>query len=214
MDLMNDLKNYYRVMCKDPSKLKTLMLVAGKTVFPKLKEKYTDEQIFSMIVVKFKFFPTVSELVELLKGDETNHKAMAEVWWDKMQKEVARTGYMTTISFSDPLVNDFIKDLGGWVEYCRKTYDELIWTKKEFIKFYASMKMCGRSGETKRLSGFMELHNNTITHEPVYVSLDERKPAKMLEKPERLQIEDKGSGGDEEKNKFFEVMKNFKMKDD
>jgi len=194
MDIMNELKSYYLATTKEPQKLKILLQAFDRIILPKLQDEMSDEEIYDFILVNFIYFPTVAEMIKVMKVPEVDHKAIAEVWWDRIMKEMARTGYMKSIAFEDKLVNDFIKNQGGWVEFCKKDYEELKWVKKEFITVYSGLKRTGCIGETKKLSGFEELTNQTITEEPALISLNDRREAKQLSEPIRLKTEEKRQG--------------------
>lgn len=85
-----------------------------------------------------KFMPTVGEL-RILAGFDVTGGNRAIAAFAELAKAVSRHGPYKTIRFNDPLMNQTIQDLGGWVRVC-ETPDSVWYDffRKRFIETYVA----------------------------------------------------------------------------
>jgi len=75
-----------------------------------------------------KFFPRVSEMIELIEGDKESE---AELAWLNFLNKIDTKGSYKSVSFSKyPAIGAVIIAMGGWVRVCDMTLDEEKWSRK------------------------------------------------------------------------------------
>lgn len=95
------------------------------------------ERMFDTVIRTCKFFPKPSELIEIIEGSQSDKSLGA---WVKVVRAIEQVGYYSSPKFDDQLIHFVIEQLGGWMNLCTKTIDELKWTQKEFERLYSYYK--------------------------------------------------------------------------
>jgi hypothetical protein len=127
------------------------------------------------------FFPKPADIVKMISGTS---KDSAFIAWSKVEKAVERVGSYHSVVFDDPIIHKVIQDMGGWIVFGEKTYDEWPFVKNEFITRYQGYKSkSGQIDHPGKLIGIHEANNRKTGHEvaePVLIG-DERAAMKVLE---------------------------------
>jgi hypothetical protein len=83
-----------------------------------------------------KFMPTPGELLTFAGHDQRQAQAaLIAQSWEAIRTAMRKYGYTTSVDFGS-LVNAVVRNLGGWLELCAKTIDELVWVRKDFERLY------------------------------------------------------------------------------
>ena len=140
--------------------------------------KQVEDAIYEYMATK-KFPPKLADIVEILERphalDKETAEAMAEQAWAEVLSYMATIGAYESVKFRDPIINAVIKQLGGWVNLCQKTYPELETnTKWDFKKMYIAYALSGICPEVNYLPGINELVNEQAGYHEVI------KPPKLI----------------------------------
>jgi hypothetical protein len=122
-----------------------------------------------------KFMPTVRELRELCGVSETSidRKDRPLLAWAAVRYAMSKVGAYDTTTFTDPVVNATIRQLGDWPKLCETRSADLHWLEKSFCKTYTALYGAKLSEEqTRPLPGLTEIDNvrNGYTAAPVPVA--------------------------------------------
>ncbi|MEP6651801.1 MAG: DUF6475 domain-containing protein [Myxococcales bacterium] len=87
---------------------------------------------------ELKFFPRPAELLALAGkgGPQALTIATAEAW-EAVRGARRRHSYTVGVDFG-PLVNAVVRNMGGWLAFCDKSDDALVWERKKFEELYAA----------------------------------------------------------------------------
>ncbi|MCR9294841.1 MAG: hypothetical protein NXI32_19140 [bacterium] len=90
--------------------------------------------------------PTAAELREFVTGKSEDRALLA---WGDAEKAASRHGPYKHVSFSDPLINATIRNLGGWPQFVERfsSADSEKWLRLDFLKTYKSFSRSGVNGE-------------------------------------------------------------------
>ena len=98
-----------------------------------------DFQIFKVAmtrIIKTKtFFPKISEISEILNGNETDAKSIA---WEFVISHLENATKMTDNVNAPKGVHSTIKRMGGWMRAGQWRLDELAFIKKDFFELFTS----------------------------------------------------------------------------
>ena len=139
---------------------------------------------FSKHTDRSRFFPTPSEILNLLKPQRERSPLLA---WAEVERTISKHGAYATVQF-DPVTNAVIQDMGGWACLCHQNLDEP-WTQKEFERRYEEYQRHGVSSPAP-LPGLVEQHNRLKGYhehipEPILIG-DSHGPVALPE-PDRTQ---------------------------
>jgi hypothetical protein len=81
-----------------------------------------------------KFFPAISEFLEIENKDEKGIKA-----WQKVLYAFKVIGCYKSVQFDDPVIHSAIEMLGGWRRFNEMTIEERKWAEKDFYKYYSAL---------------------------------------------------------------------------
>ncbi|MCD6449880.1 MAG: hypothetical protein J7L34_05165 [Thermotogaceae bacterium] len=185
--------------------------------------KQVEKAILEYIATK-KFPPKLADIVELLEKpcaiNKETAEALAEQAWAEVLSYMATVGAYESVKFRDPIVNAVIKQLGGWITLCQKTYSELETnTKWDFKKLYIAYAISGSCPEVNYLPGINELTNEQVGFcEAIKLPLligQERIKVQLVyleEETQRLALEDKSNDKDPEPIKNLLKMEKLTVK--
>lgn len=113
-------------------------------------KKFTLDQ-FNQAVLKHvesdergSFFPKINELIKQITGDKKQNQLAvddrAEIAWAEIMEKLSRVGTYKNLVLDDNRALQSLKAVGGWVMLGTKTYGELEWIKKSFIREYQAFE--------------------------------------------------------------------------
>ena len=87
---------------------------------------------------KYSYMPKPAHFIEARKEfSELDVEIIAQKAWDSVVYAIERgVGYTAVAEFEDKLIPAVVELTGGFERLATKTYEELSWIKKEFIKTY------------------------------------------------------------------------------
>ena len=104
------------------------------------------------------FMPKPADVVRMIGGTSTDSAMIA---WTKVDKAVRQVGTWQDVVFDDPLIHRVIDDMGGWIEFGKKTEDEWPFVAKEFETRYRGYASRGITPEYKGvLTGIANANNS------------------------------------------------------
>lgn len=80
-----------------------------------------------------KFPPKPADLVLHMDGDPESRSLNA---WSKVEQAIGRVGPHQDVVFDDAAVMACIEDMGGWIEICKVSNEEMPYKRNEFAKRY------------------------------------------------------------------------------
>lgn len=104
------------------------------------------------------FMPKPADVVRMIGGTSTDSAMIA---WTKVDKAVRQVGTWQDVVFDDPLIHRIIGEMGGWIEFGKKTEDEWPFVAKEFETRYRGYASRGITPEYKGvLTGIANANNS------------------------------------------------------
>jgi len=162
------------------------------SLYYEVLKKYEYEEVkkafhYILKTHKYNTFPVPAKIIEFLEGD-IEEKALYA--WQTVIDTIKKVGYYGSVEFEDKTIHSVIDALGGWMELCSKTKDDLKFIEKEFIKLYKLFSKYPREIQDK-LIGFVEKENRLKGFEedipkPVSIKSDIDKTLKQIEKKEEV----------------------------
>ena len=128
--------------------LKRFPLVDVKLAFNRHAQNPTNGQ----------FWPKPADLIRLLDGDPESRAMMA---WRKVVDAIASLGPYETVVFDDPVIHMALENLGGWLEVCKVTDDELPFLARRFETAYRGFATRPVPQYPKQFVGLVE-HGNRL----------------------------------------------------
>lgn len=118
-----------------------------------------------------RFMPKPADLVRHIDGDPESRSLQA---WSKVENTIERIGSYGTVVFDEPAIMACIEDMGGWIELCKITNDELPFKRNEFTKRYKGYLNRPPERYPSKLIGVTEASNSRTGHmdeipEPVLI---------------------------------------------
>ncbi len=102
------------------------------------------------------WLPKPADVVRLLDGGSGDRSLQA---WSKVERAIRQVGPWQSVVFDDPVIHAVITDMGGWIQLCQVTDDELPFRANEFRKRYQGYALRGCDAFPKALTGIAEAHN-------------------------------------------------------
>lgn len=100
------------------------------------------------------FFPKPADLVRILRGSVKSQALQA---WTLAVNAMFEHGQYASVTFTDPIINHVIIDMGGWPGFCDWPDREWDFKKQEFCQRYEGHM--GRPLPAQHLPGLHELDN-------------------------------------------------------
>ncbi len=127
-------------------------------IYWNMLNKYDDKTIKEATIEcvrGLKYFPKISEIIELIEGSQADEPELAYLEFRKVLDD--KGSYMSVSFPKYPAIPAVVEALGGWIRISDTLIDDEKWLKKDFIKLYNIMK---RQGDyPKELIGRFELNN-------------------------------------------------------
>ncbi len=127
-------------------------------------DRYAFEQVAGAITAhamdpeRGQFAPKPADIVRALQGTFTDRSLIA---WGKVLDAAQRVGAYQSVAFDDGAIHAAIEDLGGWVNVCRTTHDELPHLQRRFCEQHRTYSRRGDAKYPPLLAGLHEKENAT-----------------------------------------------------
>lgn len=146
------------------------------------------------------WMPKPADIVRIISGTSKDNSHVA---WSNVKKSITTVGSYETIVFDDPIIHRVIQDMGGWINLCASSEDDLPFRGHEFKSRYTAYKSQGEIPDyPAKLYGIIESDNsskNLIEHipQPILVGSPEKARQVLLAGSNRksLQITTGPGGG-------------------
>lgn len=86
------------------------------------------------------FVPKPADIVKLIGGGTQDNALIA---WSKVERAIRSVGPYQSVVFDDPITMQVLKDMGGWVQTCNSSEQELPFKAKEFQTRFRGYKTAG-----------------------------------------------------------------------
>ena len=110
------------------------------------------------------FLPKPSDIRQVLFGSkkdvEQNIECKAELEWSAIEKQVSSVGSYGTPKIDNKQAQAVLSGMGGWVQLCASTVDQLTWKKKEFISMYKNIENTPLEMLPNNISGRVEIEQH------------------------------------------------------
>ena len=106
-------------------------------------------------------FPTVKEIVDLLRHPSGPLEQEAEIVWGELVRCLERHGHYDSVEFPVEIAEIIETLFGGWIRLSQMTWEELKWARRDFVSAYRAKLKKGFSGRTKVLPGHLEIDNSS-----------------------------------------------------
>ena len=104
------------------------------------------------------FMPKPADIIRMLEGSNQNQAAIA---WSKVMEAIGRVGPYRDVVFDDAIIHRAISDMGGWINICGMTDDDVPFRGNEFEKRYQGYSARNiLPDHVNVLPGLSNLHNN------------------------------------------------------
>jgi hypothetical protein len=108
------------------------------------------------------FMPKPADVVRYLEGGSRTQALQA---WSRVVKAIGSIGCYRSLVFDDSVIHAVVSDMGGWVQLCKVTEDELPFKANEFEKRYTGYVLHPPETYPKQLTGVIEQQNSSQGHE-------------------------------------------------
>ena len=105
------------------------------------------------------YFPKPADIVKFIDGNTQSNALRA---WSKVEKAVRRVGPYQTVVFDDALIHAVLVDMGGWIDLCNMTDQELPFRRNEFEKRYKGFSINAPDKYINKLVGLSEASCNQL----------------------------------------------------
>lgn len=109
------------------------------------------------------FMPKIADIRKYIDGNKESQSMGA---WTKLDKAIRKIGPWQSVCFDDPIINQVVVDMGGWISLCETpTEKDLEFRMHEFNKRYKAYVLRGGVSEhPRRLTGHTEATNSRNGH--------------------------------------------------
>ena len=83
------------------------------------------------------YLPKPADIVKLIEGGTVDSSLVA---WSKVDRAIRSIGPYQSVVFDDPIIQAVVQDMGGWVQLCNSSEQELPFKGKEFQTRYRAYK--------------------------------------------------------------------------
>lgn len=130
---------------------------------------------------KGQFMPKPADVVEFLEGTKQTQSLQA---WTKVLTAIKNIGAYPSLVFDDAIIHAAIEEMGGWIELCRVSTEQLQFRAQEFSKRYAAHVMQPPISYPKKIIGLIEQTNQGAGYkiEPPVLVGDQQKALQVFER--------------------------------
>ena len=138
-----------------------------KIYYDTLKNMSNDEFLASVDNVmanwNYSYMPKPAHLLNSLKQKEEDVEVEAQKEWDKVIEAIETHGSYVSVKFENLITSTALNLLSNqnWYQIASKTYEELNWIKKDFIRLYKNLKSNPTNLKDNILLGYCDKQNNT-----------------------------------------------------
>jgi len=126
------------------------------------------------------FMPKPADVIRFIDGGGQARSLQA---WTKVETAIKHCGAYSSIVFDDAIIHAVIADMGGWINLCRTSLDEMPFRAAEFQKRYAGYQHRPLVNYPAKLLGVFENENSQNgfkSQQPALIG-DETKAKVVLE---------------------------------
>lgn len=128
--------------------------------------QHLDPEVFKQCIMGLlanRVYPSFPKPAEILESTLVDTDALVLGAWSKLSETMARVGAYESVLFDDPIITRFIEmQRGGWQGLCQTTFDDMVWVRKDFEKFYVAMVRTKAEFEPKVIPGIHEGNDTAI----------------------------------------------------
>ena len=110
------------------------------------------------------FFPKPADIIRQITGtdkqrsESTSNKA--ELAWASIEGQVSSIGSYQSPKIDDRQAMAALKAMGGWIQLCASTVEQLTWKKKEFVDIYKTFEQTPVEMLPNNMPGRIELEQH------------------------------------------------------
>ena len=140
---------------------------AIKIYYDILKNMNNDEFLASVDNVvanwNYNYMPKPAHILNALKQKDEDIEVEAQKEWNKVIEAIENYGGYVSVKFENLITSTALNLLSNqnWYQIASKTYEELNWIKKDFIRLYKNLKSNPKNLNDKILLGYCDKQNNT-----------------------------------------------------
>ena len=113
------------------------------------------------------FSPKPANIMKFLKGttkaNDQNVSNKAEIAWASIEGQVSSIGSYQSPTIDDRQAMAALKAMGGWIQLCASTIEQLTWKKKEFMDIYKTFEQTPVEMLPDNMPGRIELEQHKAT---------------------------------------------------
>jgi hypothetical protein len=144
------------------------METEGMLAWCEALDDLTDEQ-FCTALKRFsresKEFPSPAAVRQFAGAVALPDADRATIAWVKVRESIRKVGGYATVAFDDPLITAAIRDMGGWVQLCETSTDDMKWREQDFRRIYGAIAKAG-IGDASPLPGICDRTNAKLGYDP------------------------------------------------
>ncbi len=138
------------------------------------------------------FNPKPADIIRHIDGDGESAALRA---WSMVEQAISEVGPYQSVVFDSPAAMRTIEDMGGWIQLCNVSYDELPFRKNEFAKRFQGYRNIKPLTWPNKLKGLAELHNaSTVTEDGMSLSRFIPEPVLIGNQRHALAVYQRGGG--------------------
>lgn len=107
------------------------------------------------------YWPKPADLIRQVFGTQADQQRSVEdkagIAWSCIEDQIRRKGAYGTLKLDDRQALAAVQAMGGWKHLCSQTTDQLVWSRKEFVRMYESFERTPIEALPSSLPGIFEL---------------------------------------------------------
>ena len=170
----NKFVDYMQLLAKRFNNGKDLSVLDLKSYWISLNDEFQNIKEFELVVIKilktWKYgrMPEPSYFIEAKKERKEDLEIQALNEWKNVFEKIELIGGYHSVKFENYITNEAIKLIvSDWYQLASKTYDELEWIKKDFIKIYVNLYNNPKRIKDEPILGYCDKQNGFIDYEAV-----------------------------------------------
>ncbi|MES1987495.1 MAG: DUF6475 domain-containing protein, partial [Pseudomonadota bacterium] len=106
-----------------------------------------------------KFMPKVADFINMIDGSTKDSALNA---WTSLVAAIRLAGPWRSIVSDDPVLLRVVDDMGGWIELCKTSNDDLPFKANEFTTRYRGYKSVNLTDYPRKLIGYEDQNNHEV----------------------------------------------------